>query len=473
MLKDYRRVRVTGAALYLIPVETRIPLKLGREALTTVICARVKLNVVDTNGNKAIGWGEVPLNVSWCWGSSLGVTERMAALEDLCRVLAEEWSQFIGVGHPLEVGWEFQEKELPGILADYNTNKRPGQEPIPWLGALLCNAPFDIALHDAYGILLQRPIYELYGPDNLRRDLSFFMEPAADSGVSFKGVYPSQFFLPNRSEQLRVWHLVSGADLLDFGDISVGTVRDRYPTVLGDWIRNDGLKCLKIKLRGNNSAWDYDRIVQVGRVGIEQGANWLCTDFNGNASSTEYVNAILDRLRDYHPRIFGMLLHIEQPFEPDLEKKPVDVHQVSWRKPLFLDEGAHDWRRIRRARQLGWTGVTVKTVRSQTTAILNACWARAHGMPIMVSDLSNPMLAMISHLLLASNFHTLMGVEATSMQFYPDASIPEAKVHPGVYNRRYGMVDVSSVRGPGMGYRIHEIERHLPDPDICCGDISK
>lgn len=470
MLKDHRRVRVIGAMLYLLPVRTRILLKLGRETLTNVTCARVRLHIVDTTGNKAVGWGEVPLNISWCWPSSLETEERVAAMEDFCRTLAAEWAQFIGVGHPLEVGWEFQEKELEGILEDYNTKNRAGKEPIPWLAALICNAPFDIALHDAYGILLQRPIYELYGPDNLRHDLSFFMEPAQDSGVSFKSVYPSDYLLPNRTDQMRVWHLVSGADLLDFGDISAETIRDKYPTVLGDWVRNDGLKCLKIKLRGNDSGWDYDRIVQVGRVGIEQGANWLCIDFNGHVTNTEYVNAILDRLRDYHPRIFGMLLHIEQPFAPDLEKEPMDVHQVSWIKPLFLDEGAHDWRAIRRARQLGWTGVAIKTARSQTTAILCACWARAHGMPIMASDLSNPMIAIIPHLLLAANFRTLMGVEATSMQFYPDISEDEAKVHLGIYTRRYGMVDIASIRGSGFGYRIDEIKRRLPEADVKCGE---
>ena len=471
MLKDYRSIRVVGAALYLLPVETRIPLKLGRETLTSVTCARVKLCVVDTNGTKAEGWGEVPLNVSWCWPSTLSVQERVDTLIDLSRSIAKEWSQFIGVGHPLEIGWEFQEKELPGIIEIFNETKRAGKERVPWEAALLCNAAFDIALHDAYGILLQRPIYELYSGDNLRHDLSFFMEPAENSGVSFKGVYPSQFMRPNRKEQLRAWHQVGGADLLDFGDINETTIRDRYPTVLGDWIRNDGLKCLKIKLRGDDSAWDYDRIVQVGRVGIEQGANWLCTDFIGKARGPEYVNAILDRLRDYHPRIFGMLLHIEQPFSPDLENNPVDVHSVSWRKPLFLDEGAHDWRAIRRARQLGWTGVTVKTVRSQTTAILSVCWTLAHGMPIMVGDLSNPMIAMIPHLLLAANFKTLMGVEATSMQFYPDASGTEARIHAGIYGRRFGMMDISSIRGPGFGYRMNEMNPQLPDPEIRCGEV--
>ena len=43
------------------------------------------------------------------------------------------------------------------------------------------------------------------------------------------------------------------------------------------------------------------------------------------------------------------------------------------------------------------------------------------------------------------------------MQFYPDASIREAKVHPGIYNRRNGMLDLSTLQGPGFGYRLEEI----------------
>jgi len=471
MLKDFRRVRVVGVSLFFTPVRPRIPLKLGRETLSSVTCARAKVCILDSQGNKAEGWGEIPLNVSWGWVSTIPTEERLAMMEEFCKVLVKEWTQFIGVGHPLEVGWQFQSKELPGILEDFNADNRVGAEPMPLRAALMCNAPFDIALHDAYGNLLQRPIYDLYGPENLRHDLAFFMEPAQDSNVSFKGVYPSQFIEGNRLEQMRAWHLVGGVDLLDSGDLQVGTVRDRYPTVLGDWIRNDGIKCLKIKLRGNDSAWDYDRIVQVGRVGIEQGANWLSIDFNGQARSIAYVNAILDRLRDYHPRIFGMLLLVEQPFKPDTEKEPVDVHAVSWRKPLFMDEGADDWRSIRHGRRMGWTGVTLNLCRSQTASVLSACWAKAHGMPIMISDVSNPMLAQIPHLLLAANFKTVMGVETTCMQFFPEDSFAEAKVHAGVYTRHYGMVDISSIRGPGFGYRLNEIDRELSDPVATEGEF--
>ena len=51
-----------------------------------------------------------------------------------------------------------------------------------------------------------------------------------------------------------------------------------------------------------------------------------------------------------------MLLYIEQPFPYDLEAHPLDVHTVTARKPLFLDESAHDWRFVRLGRELGGPG---------------------------------------------------------------------------------------------------------------------
>ncbi len=72
------------------------------------------------------------------------------------------------------------------------------------------------------------------------------------------------------------------------------------------------------------------------------------------------------------------------------------------------------------------------------------------------------MLAQIPHVLLAARAGTIMGVETNAMQFYPEASNAEAKVHPGLYRRRNGMVDLSTIQGSGFGYRLHEIERELP-----------
>ena len=89
---------------------------------------------------------------------------------------------------------------------------------------------------------------------------------------------------------------------------------------------------------------------------------------------------------------------------------------------------------------------------------MSLCWAKAHGMTLMVQDLTNPMIAQIPHVLLAAHAGTIRGVETNSMQFYPEASLREAKVHPGLYRRRGGMLDISSIRGPGFGYRLEEID---------------
>jgi len=94
---------------------------------------------------------------------------------------------------------------------------------------------------------------------------------------------------------------------------------------------------------------------------------------------------------------------VEQPFPYDLERHRMDVRSVSARKPLFLDESAHDWRLVRLGRDLGWSGVALKTCKTQTGALLSACWAKAHGMSLMVQDLTNPMLAQIPHVLLAAH----------------------------------------------------------------------
>jgi L-alanine-DL-glutamate epimerase-like enolase superfamily enzyme len=462
-------VRPLAATLYFLPVRTRVPLKFGPETLTHVTCARACVKVTDARGRTAEGWGETPLSVQWVWPSRIAYEQRHEALKRFCVLLTEAWAGFDGMGHPIEVSHDFQQQVLPDLVARINQERGASAEPMPWLAALVCCSAFDIALHDAYGVLHELHVYDTYGPDFMSRSLGDFLTPASGSAVSFAGRYPRDYLVASPPGRLPAWHLVGGLDLLDDAERTGGEPDDGYPVVLPDWIRRDGLKCLKVKLRGNDAAWDYERLVSVGRIAVEYGADWLTTDFNCTVTDPAYVNGILDRLMCEHPRISGMILYVEQPFPYDLESHQIDVHSVSARKPLFMDESAHDWRLIRLGRQLGWTGVALKTCKTQTGAILSACWARAHGMTLMVQDLTNPMLAQIPHVLLAARVGTIAGVETNAMQFYPDASAPEEAVHPGLYRRREGCVDLSTVRGFGFGYRLAEINRQLPNPAASFG----
>ena len=462
-------VSPVGVSLWFLPVDMRVPLKFGTEVTSYVTCLRVRMTVADEAGNTAVGWGETPLSVTWAWTSQIGYEERHEAMKRFCVMLGEAWSQFEQAGHAIEVGQAFTETMLPEMLKQLNSNRK-GAEPMPWLAALICCSAFDIALHDAYGNLLGVPVYRTYNGDYMANDLAHYLTPADGADVSFAGKYPADFLVDSAPEELPVWHLVGGTDLLNESDRTGSEPDDGYPVVLGDWIDRDGLKCLKVKLRGNDAEWDYDRLVRVGDIAIEHGVLWLTTDFNCTVTDPAYVTDILDRLVVEHARIAQMILYVEQPFPYDLEGNQIDVHSVSARKPLFMDESAHDWQLVKLGRSLGWTGVALKTCKTQTGALLSLCWAKAHGMTLMVQDLTNPMLAMIPHVLLAAHAGTIMGVEANAMQFYPAASLSEENVHGGLYRRRNGQLDLSSIDGPGFGYRVDEIERTLPAYDASFGD---
>jgi L-alanine-DL-glutamate epimerase-like enolase superfamily enzyme len=451
-------IRPIATELYFLPVTNRVPLKFGPETVTHVTCARARLTVADRAGRRADGWGETPLSVQWAWPGTLPVEERLKAMQDFCITLAESWARFDVYGHALEVGHEFLQRMLTPLLNQFNQGRA---QPMPHLAALICCSVFDQALHDAYGTLHGLDTYITYNARFLNYDLAHFLEPAEGSGVRFAGRFPQDYFVPNPPKRIRAWHLIGGLDPLEPGDLTGKEPRDGYPVLLREWIDTDGLKCLKVKLRGTDAAWDYERLEHVGRIAIEKGVEWLSADFNCTVNEAEYVNQILDRLRDEHPRTYAMILYVEQPFPYDLEAHRIDVRGVSARKPLFLDESAHDWRFVRLGRSLGWSGVALKTCKTQTGAILSLCWAKAHGMPLMVQDLTNPMLAQIPHLRLAAHAGTIMGVETNCMQFYPEASRAEAVEHPGLYQRREGCVDLTTIGGPGFGYWVGRMKRDL------------
>ena len=450
-------IRIKNFSLDFLPVETRVPLKFGSEVLSSVTCVRVKVNVEKMDGRKAEGFGETPLSVQWVWPSDTLYSVRFQALVDFCKLLAKRWEDFVPVGHSIEIGHELIMKDLPIALDEFNQSRLPLTVTMPWLAALVCASAFDLAIHDAYGVVNQVPTYQSYGKEFLSSDLSCFLKSSRDSNISFESKFPSDFLELKPSSDIPVWHLVGGLDPLDEDDLTGDEPDDGYPVHLREWIERDCLNCLKVKLRGNDNHWDYNRLVRIGEIAQELKVEYLSTDFNCTVTDPSYVNEILDRLKQDETETFNRILYVEQPFPYDLEKNRIEVHSVSSRKPLFMDESAHDWKHVRLGMELGWTGVALKTCKTQTGALLSLCWARAHGMDLMVQDLTNPMLAQISHVLLGAHAGTIMGVESNGMQFYPEASIREAKVHPGIYLRRNGTLNLSTIKGAGFGYRISEI----------------
>ncbi len=462
---------MVGTQLYFLPVHTRTPLKFGAETLTSVTCARVAVTIEDATGRRAIGWGETPLSVQWVWPSTLAYGTRHEALRAFCIRLAECWSEFDGSGHPLEIGHAFQTEVLAGEIERFRVASDPAQQ-IPLLAGLLCCSPFDLAVYDAYGKLHNRGVFDTLNSEFLSSGLSHYLGAERDGAAGdFENEFPNKYLVAPGKKSLLAWHLVGGLDPLSADELNGDEPQDGHPVLLADWIQRDGLQCLKVKLRGTDADWDFDRLVRVGQIAEANGVTHLTADFNCMVTEPSYVVDILDRLAAVAPRTHEQILYIEQPFPYDLENHLIDVRSVSERKPLLMDESAHNWELVRLGRSLGWTGVALKTCKTLTGALLSLCWARAHGMEIMVQDLTNPMLAQIPHLELAAHTDTLLGIETNAMQFYPSASASEARVHPGIYQRRNGRVDLSTIEGPGFGYRVNEIDRQLPDPSATFGTI--
>lgn len=452
---DLRRgVRIQSVRLYRIPVATRMPYHFGTHTLTEVDCLRVAVVVERADGARYEGWGETPLSVGWAWPGG-HYFERLEAMNRLIVSLGQRLVAFERTGHPLEISHGFQEDVLTPLRV---------AEGVPYLAALVCLSAFDLALYDAYGKAWSSPVFATFGPGFLSRDLASFLEVASGYEGSFVGRYPADYLQRPADLHPPAWHAVGGGDPLESADLSGAEPDDGYPVLLRDWIRRDGIDCLKIKLSGQNYKNDYRRITRIGAIARESGVSWLCTDFNSTVREVSFVTTLLDQLEKDDPETYQKILYVEQPFFYEMEDSPLDVHPVSAKKPLFMDESAHDWKQVREGRERGWTGVALKTCKTLTNAILMLCWAREHGMPLMVQDLTNPMLAQITHAQLAAHAGTVMGLETNSMQYYPNASNPEALVHPGLFRRRDGRLDLSSIAGPGFGYRLEEIARKLPAP---------
>ena len=420
-----------------ISVKLRLPLKFGAEVIDSLKVVHVELSAYGASGR-----GETPLSAAWAWPG----TERFAYREEMmtrfCLFLADHFPD--PVNDPMSAGYAFLTEQFPFLLAEFNRTHRCA---MPHLAALICLSAFDIAMHDAWGIARGMPTYRMYNREFMKHDLAWFFHDE-----NFAGLYPEDFFVKPIPDALPVWHLVGGRDLLTDAELTGREIADGFPVTLTQWMERDGLTCLKIKLTGRDARWDYARLAAVGEIALRYRCKAISPDFNCMVTDAAYVNAILDRLRDEHPDIYELLLYVEQPFPYDLETHRIDVRSCSARKPLFMDESAHDWHLVKLGYELGWNGVALKVCKTQTGALLSACWAKKHRMQLMVQDLTNPMLATVPHILLAAHVGTIMGVECNAPQFCPEASRDMESIRPGVYTRQGGVVKTTALRGNGLGY---------------------
>ncbi len=449
-------IRIKSMEVYVENLIARTPLKFGAVVMDECPFCQVKATVENKGGKAAEGWGGIFLSDVWAWPvPELSHEDKVAAMEEVTRRYAALAAEYPDFAHPIDIFFDL-EKDLARINEQVcaERNLEPAQ---PFLGALVCASPVDAALHDAFGNVNGIDSYCGYGPDFMG-DLSKYLGP------EFAGKYAQDYIRPAYLPEIPIFHLVGGLDKLTRAEKEETDPDDGRPVSLDEWIAQDGVYCLKVKLRGNDLDWDVERTLAVHRVGRQELPKMgitqlhLTADTNEQCDSPEYIIEMLHKIREQSTDCFDSILYIEQPTERDLAASRHDMRQLSELKPVLVDESLTDLDSFDLAMELGWSGVALKTCKGHSTDMVMAAKARELGIPYALQDLTNPSLALIHSVGMAARLHTIMGVEANSRQFFPDATTPaEQRVHGGIFTVRRGVADTSSLRGTGLGYQMDRL----------------
>ena len=456
-------IRVVEATAYFIPAMARTPLKFGGVVMDRLDYATVRVEVENRRGQRGVGWGGMFLSDVWAMPDERVPHDlRLEGMREVTRrycKLVQGLGQF---GHPIDLYYEVEEglREMAGAISA----ELKFAVPLPFLGALVSASPVDAAVHDAFGIANGISSYDGYGHEFMEHDLSRYLGP------ELKGKHPADYIEKAFRPQVPVFHLVGGLDKLRRSEVDDSDPKDGLPNSLDEWIEWDDLFCLKVKLRGIDLEWDIARMLEVAQIAREVRQRigrhdlYFSADTNEMCETVEYMVEFLERVRERDPQAFAEILYVEQPTERDLGARRLDMRPIARLKPVLVDESLTGLEDFALALELGWSGVSLKACKCQSPELVIAAKAEQMGVPYSIQDLTNPALALLQSAGMAARLHPMMGVEANSHQFYPAFSEPEAAVHPGIFRRRHGLLDTSTLQGPGLGFQMDRIARSLPRP---------
>jgi L-alanine-DL-glutamate epimerase-like enolase superfamily enzyme len=452
-------VRIREVKTFLVGTRCRTPLKFGAVVVEKLPIAYAHVTVENRSGQVAAGWGAMFLMDLWAWPTSrINHEAKNRVMCDLFDAYGKLLANFNRFAHPIEIFMETK-ADLRQLATEISEHHTPGEE-LPFLGTLVSASPLDHAIHDAFGRVNEIDSYHGYGPEHLDFDLSHYL------GKNFTGRYPSQFIRDEYVPEIPVVHLVGGLDLLHREEVSEDLPRDGFPSSLDDWIKRDGVYCLKIKLRGDDLGWDVERTIAVSHVYREVQADsrpdlppqpYLTVDTNEQCESPEYIMNYLSAIKDYETRVFDEIVYVEQPTERDLQLHRWDMREISKLKPVLVDESLTSLSDFALAQELGWSGIAIKSCKCLSSNLLFIPLAAHSGIPYSVQDLTNPSIALLESVGLAARTRPILGVEANSRQFFPETNEEVATVHPDLCRIRNGVAKTKSLGGTGLGLRVKEI----------------
>lgn len=439
-------IRIDNIKIAFEDILYRAPYKFGGVAVDRATLLNVECRVRTRDGKSAAGFGSMPLGNVWAFPSrSMPYDVTLGAMRKLAEKLAPLTAAYPEFGHPIEINSALEPaylKEAETVTATLRLDA-----PIPKLCTLVTASAIDGAIHDAFGKLHGRNCYSTYGPDLFPAPLSNFL------GKDFQGEHLDRYILPKPRPTVNLYHSVGGADPLTKADIKK-PVGDGLPEILAEWIRFNGLHHIKIKLQGDDLAWDIDRVVGIDRIANETRpeVDWrYCVDFNERCPNVAYLLEFLRKVKEKTPKGFQRIEYIEQPTARDLKAdRANNMHQAAKLRPVVIDESLTDLDTLLLARDMGYTGVALKACKGQSQAMLMAAAGQKYKMFLCVQDLTCPGASLIHSAGIASHVPGVSGIEANSRQYLPAANAKWAKTHPGLFVVKDGVLRTGELSGPGL-----------------------
>ena len=428
----------------------RTPLKFGGRVSTHMTLLTVDCSVRTVDGRTAQGSGAMPMGNSWSFPSAIvSSDDTLAAMKALADRLVKITGDYHETGHPIDLNLALEPAYLDAA-GDVSKELKLA-EPIPKLCALVVASPFDAAVHDAFGKVHGLNCYHTYGAKFMSHDLGHY------NGSEFKGEQLDHYLHQEPVARMPLYHLVGALDPITAADLKK-PIGDGLPETLEEWIRFNGLTHLKVKLNGDDLNWDVERVVTIGRTiqdvnskrGVDQ---WvLSLDFNEKCKHVSYLMDFLDRVKEQSALAFDRIQYIEQPTARDLEKDRQNVmFEAAKVKPVVIDESLTGLDRLRMARDMGYTGVALKTCKGQSQSLLIAAAAEKYKMFICVQDLTCPGASLIQSAGLAAHVIGVPAIEANARQFIPAANKAWEEKFPGVFHITDGTMNTGTLNGVGLG----------------------
>jgi L-alanine-DL-glutamate epimerase-like enolase superfamily enzyme len=427
----------------------RAPYKFGGREVDRVTMLNVHCRLQTKAGKSAEGYAAMSMGNVWAFPApDIPYDTTLAAMKSLAQKIAAITRDFSEYAHPLDVNHALEPGYLKAAAETSGEMKLP--EPIPKLCTLVTASPIDAALHDAFGKLHGRNSFTISGKDFVRYDLSRYLNQ------EFRGEYLDPYILAKPAPRIRMYHSVGASDPLTRADVKK-PIGDGLPETLEEWIPYSGITALKIKLNGNDLAWDVDRVVSIDRVTIAAQAkrnfrNWIYSvDFNERCPNVQYVLDFERHVKEKAPSAFGRVQYLEQPTARDLAaNRQNTMFEAAKLAPVVIDESLTGLDTLLLAREMGYTGVALKACKGQSQSLLMAAAAQKYRMFRCVQDLTCPGAALIHSAGIAAHVPGSSALEANAREYVPIANKGWVKRFPGIFDVRNGYLDTSVLDGPGL-----------------------